>query len=55
MGGDFRRATELLEEALTLSRESGDPWVISGILTHLGQTFLLQGDHTQQGRERKPL
>jgi tetratricopeptide (TPR) repeat protein len=44
MGGDFRRATELLEEALTLSRESGDPWVISGILTHLGQTFLLQGD-----------
>ena len=44
MGGELDRATELLEEALTLWRASGDPAIIAGILTHLGHTMLLQGD-----------
>jgi tetratricopeptide (TPR) repeat protein len=33
-----------LEEALTLWRASGDPAIIAGILPHLGETYLRQGD-----------
>ena len=42
--GDFERATELMEEALALCRESGDPALLASILTHLGMTFVFQGD-----------
>jgi tetratricopeptide (TPR) repeat protein len=42
--GDIERATQLLEEALTMYRETGDQALIASVLTHLGFTFLLQGD-----------
>src|SRR5829696_5589621 len=42
--GEDERATGLLKESLALSRKSGDPWSIAGILTRLGDAFLRQGD-----------
>jgi hypothetical protein len=41
---DLHQATEVYEEGLELYREAGDPALLASFLTHLGYTFLLQGD-----------
>ena len=41
---DLHQAMEVYEVGLELCREAGDPALLASFLTHLGYTFLLQGD-----------
>ena len=44
LGGDSQRAVPLLEEALILAENQGDPSFITGISIYLGRALLGQGD-----------
>jgi len=48
--GDFDRAREVLEEALTLAQQAQDRYAIAEALTCLGFCALQTGDLTQSGR-----
>jgi hypothetical protein len=42
--GDYRRAAELIKEALARGRELGDPWNVAYSLTNLANVARSQGD-----------
>jgi len=46
-GGDYARATALLEENLALSREAGNPTALSWALAGLAELARLQGDYSR--------
>jgi non-specific serine/threonine protein kinase len=45
MRGEYGRATALLEECLTLSRETGDPAMVTNAIINLGLVAYRQGDY----------